>query len=250
MGRTFGGATSDRGNIGSASGLDNMDPMTLLLWTKVTTLTSGRAFYSKGFGSGSNRRLLLLSGTGGNIDFRVIRATTNTQYVTNDTPLASTGTFICIAVVFDSGAGAGQVVHIYTGVQASPVMLTESTYGTATDGSGALTSDAADSALWGNGAATNIAIQGDESFGALATSALNKSACEAWANYANAQITNCQGFWMFGQTGGTTDFDYSGNGNDAGITGTSIATTNMAMGPPYDRRTGGHSRGAFRGMLR
>lgn len=247
MARTFGGATSDRINIGSAAAIDDLTAAAYLMWVNPTTLTANRILFAKTDGVSSNRRLLLLSGTGGNLDFRVIRATTNTQYVTSSTPLSATGSWIGLAIVFDTSAGAGEVVNIYSCPSTTfPVSLTEATYSTATDGSGALTSDAAGSFLWGNGAALNVSIQAGIAYAALFSVAPSKATCETWFNYANGVQTGCQGFYQLGLTGAASEEDFSGNGNTGGVTGTSIIAM-PPFGPPHQRRERG-TRGAFRGM--
>lgn len=147
----FGAATSDRVDFGSPAALDDLNPFTYLLWVFPTTFTAGRRLAAKGAVKSFN-----LSGTGGAMQVVVAR-TANTSYITNTNPL-SLNAWNMVAATFDSAAGAGQIVNIYRGTLAAAP--TECGYGTATDGSGTPTSDAADNFFLGNNSALNVALQG------------------------------------------------------------------------------------------
>jgi len=110
-------ASTHRVNHGSGTSLDDLSAFTWAFWVKVTTLTTLRYICAKG---ATTTKYLRLSGTGGNVDFLVDRATTDAQYITNDTPLSSTGSWKFIAVTYDAAATSS--MHIYVGSLSSALV--------------------------------------------------------------------------------------------------------------------------------
>ena len=123
MALTFGGATSDRINCGNGSTVNNLDPFTVLMWVRPTTLTNGRVIWQKGRLAGFGKQLQL-TGTSGNIQIRVSRAANATplSYSTTDTPLAL-NTWAFVAVTFNSAGTAGLQGQIYAGTLAASATL-------------------------------------------------------------------------------------------------------------------------------
>lgn len=215
MSLRLGGAITDRINIGSGVSIDNLNPMTILAWVYPTTLTTNRTIYFKG-PSGSSRRLLRLADTAGNIQYAVIRASL-TNYVTNSAPLANLDRWYLVAATFDSTAAAGEIVNIYVGTEKA--LASEATYGTATDGSGAVTDDAADDAIWGNVATLDLSWQGLLGYGAVFNLVLPPAEIHRWQG-RSAPRAGCRDFHKFGGVlGAGRQLDESGYGNHGVVTG-------------------------------
>lgn len=172
---TFGANASDRVAL-TNTGLTNLNPITVLLWVNVTTLANSKQFLNCS-DAGNGYLRFALDGASGDVSFLRKRATTSSLYITNSTPLSSAGTWRCIAVTYDSGATP--TTHIYAG--ATPSAIAEATYGTATDGSGAVSNDATGSWIWGNRFATDAALLGKIAFGAIFNAAFSLADIKSWA---------------------------------------------------------------------
>ncbi len=234
MALTFGANLTDRVNIGSAAVIDNLNPFTWFMWLNANTITASRVFACKGL-SGTNQKLCGFSGGSGNVIVQVTRASVSTQYITNTTPLSSTGTWYCLAVTFDSGAAAGQVVNIYTGTLTSP--LTEATYGTATDGSGGVSSDASSNFFWGNRSNFDLPFQGDIAIGMIFNRALSLGELKS-LQWRPRMISGCVDFQILGYNGTGSQPDWSGNGNAGTVTGATQSATHVPLPPPFGMEGG------------
>lgn len=229
MALTFGAATSDRVDCGSGASIDDLNPFTWLFWCYATNNTANRALGSKE--SGSNSKRLRLSGTGGsagNLRVEVVRATTNTDYITNDTPLGTLNTWKCVAITFDSAASAGQIVNIYSGTRS--VVLAESTYGTATDGSGTPSSEAAGSFYIGNRAGLASSFQGRIAVCMIWNRALTLAELIE-QQFRPHKTSGCVMFTRVGYNGTGTQPDWSGNGNAGTVTGATLTPDDVPLGP-------------------
>lgn len=210
MSLIFGGATSDVVSVAAATSINSLATKTVLLWVYVTTITTNKFFWGKNTGN-----FFSLSGTTGNIRVGADRATTDSSYITNTTPIA-VNTWTCIAFTYDNVATPP--IHIYTG---TVLPLIEATYGTATDGSGAVVSDASNAMLWGNRSVIDAAIQGRIAVGMFWNRVLTLG--ELRAQQFNPHMTaGCVDFKIFGFNDVSTQPDYSGNLNVGTVTGATV----------------------------
>ena len=154
MAITFGGATSDRLTLQVQSASNNLNPFTWTFWAFCTTRNSSRVIIAK---NSTSQKMARLNGSTGNVELLVGRATTGADYITSDTPLAA-NTWKYFAFTFDSTAAAGSLIHIYSGSLTSSIV--ESTYGTKTDGSGAVSTDSSQGFVIGNNSGALSAFQG------------------------------------------------------------------------------------------
>lgn len=231
-GLTFGANTTDNVDCGSAAALDDKTSGTWLIWCRPTTLTTGKALCGKDDNAspfGSN--VIRLSGASGDLQTFITRATTSTNYITNTTPLSATGTSACIAAQWDTGAAAGELVNIHKGLVGAT--MAEATYGTATDGSGAQTGDAAATFVIGNRRnGGTAAFQGDIYLLAWYNGVLSAADIEKWRlRPVNIVLgSSCLGAWILGNNGSTgSQADLTGNGNNGTVTGATAASTALAL---------------------
>jgi hypothetical protein len=213
---TLGAATSDRVDNGADAAMDNMDPFTACTILKLNTLTSQRVIWAKGAG---NVKAIRLSGTAGDVQAVVLRAA-NGAYTTNNLPIVA-GVWCFIAFSFNSANAAGSQFKIYSARQTAGVWgpVSVCTYSAAVDGSGALTSDAGSSSLWGNNSLALNAAQGDFAFGNVFASELSLADLQSWLNAPRQNVNNRVGlgFKAFGLYGADAiDFSTGANGTVTG----------------------------------
>jgi len=216
---TFGAATSDRVNHGSAASLDNLAALTAMAWVYPTTLTSSRTIISKYRGSSSIGWRLALSGTGGDISLEWFRTGTDMNYITSDTPLAITNAWYFVAMTADSTVG-----HIYTGTLTTPVV--ESSYGASTAGSGSPDADGARSLFVGNVDATSptLAFQGRIAWAAVWNRVLTREEIQAQQFKPFCKSSDgCVLFTHLGWAGTGTQPDLSGSSNNGTVTGATVS---------------------------
>lgn len=227
MALTFGAASTHRVNHGSNSVIDDLNPLTLIMWVYCTTRTSGRYIFNKGANPAKN---LLLSGGTGNIEWVVDRATTDADYITSDTPLTA-NVWTYIAITFDSAATPSS--RIYTGKRATAAV--ESTYGTSTSGSGSVTSDAANSFIVGNSSGLNAAFQGSIADVRYFNRALTLGECID-QQFNPHMDSGCKLYCVYGFNGTGTQPDWSGNANSGAVTGATLAVVHppVAYFPLHD----------------
>lgn len=210
MSLIFGGATTDVVSVAAHASLNNLATKTVLLWVYVTTLTTNRAYWGKNTGNFFNH-----SGSTGNIRVGADRSSGDSNYITNNTPVAL-NTWTCVAFTYDNAATPP--IHIYTG---TVLPLVEATYGTATDGSGSVVNDSGSAMLWGNRSAIDAAIQGRIAVGMMWNRVLTLG--ELRAQQFNPHMTaGCVDFKIFGFNGVDTQPDYSGNLNAGTVTGATV----------------------------
>jgi hypothetical protein len=156
------------------------------------------------------------------------RATTDTTYATTDTPLATTGAWRFLAFVFNQAGSAGNLASILSGDLATLAAVRTLSK---TDGSGAFSADAAGNLIWGNTTAAVDAIEGDLAHVALFSALLSTADIQSWQRRPRKTVgaNVALDFHRLGNEGGSTDQDYSGNGNTGTVTGTA-----QAAGPPLD----------------
>lgn len=211
----FGAATSDVVDVGSGASLDDLDPFTVLLWCMPTTLTSGRALWSK---MGTGNKFLRFSDAAGNVQLFVTRAVT-TSYITNTAPLGTTNQWALLAASFSSAQVAGQIVKIYKGALGVPAAA--QTFGTATDGSGALTTDNTGNGRWSNMSSLAVSFQGRIAMGAVFGAELSLADVQSWQQRPRVTVgaNAAKAFFRLGNEGVGTQQDYSGNANTGTVTG-------------------------------
>lgn len=219
-----GAVNTDLVDIGGGASITDLDPFTLLWWGNVNTLTNQRVLYRK-FG-GVGLKLWRLSGTTGDVQMFVTRATTSTSYITNNTPLATLNSWVFLAASYSSAASAGQVVNIYKGDLVLPA--TECTYGTATDGSGSTTADATGNGAIGGGIAQTQSIQSTMSRFAICNRELSLNEVRLFQRWMLEWMRERVGYpglvaaHALGANGLGLQSDLTGNKNDGTITGSSI----------------------------
>jgi hypothetical protein len=224
---TLGGATTDKADNGVIAATDNLDPITVLAWVKFNTLTSNRVIWSKG----SNVKVLRLSGTAGDVQAAVVR-TSSSGYITNNAPIV-VGTWCFVAFIFNSAAAAGEIINIYSGRVG--IDATECTYGTVTDGSGTITSEAGVASAWGNNAGTSTnAMQGDIAFGAVFAGALSLADIISWQNKPRQVVSSraAADYKAFGLYGADA-IDFGANSNPT-LSGTLAQAAGPGIQTPID----------------
>ncbi len=187
-------------------GSNNFNPVTVVMWVNMVTINNQRTFWSK-TASGGVRRVVRLSGTGGDVQVLVNR-TVQLSYITNTTPFASTGTWVFLAVNIDTSAAAGQRANVWTGTLTA--LATEATYGTATDGSGTPTSVTADPFWIGNINGASQALQGTVASVRVYASTLTLAQVQSLQFNSIGPLTRL-GHWQLGYSGVGNQPDYSGN---------------------------------------
>lgn len=219
MALRFGAVNSDRVSCGSPAAFDALTQITWLLWVRPTTFAHGDTVMSKRASAAG--KTLGLNGTTGNLQFLADRATTDTSYITNDTPL-TLDEWNRVAVTFDQALTNPNKVHILVGDLRNAAV--ESSYGTANDGSGAYSSDAAADLILGNTSALTDALIGDIAVAALFGSILSVAACNSWFENPRIQVNAsgpALGMWHLGldPAGVGSQPDLTGNGNPGTVTG-------------------------------
>lgn len=214
-------ATSDRIRIGDIALVRSMATLSFAVLLYPTTFTSLRRIFLKAENDGSPGWTCTLNGTAGEVEFFWADTPTGIQYITNDTTLRlNRWQWLCVA----SDPAATPSAHIYVGDFVGGRPFRESTYGTATVGSGSPASDSAELLTIGNdGDATTRSFQGS-----IACVALFKNEVldlgrflEFTRNPRGFHNPKPVGLWRPGwrSGGGTVCFDESGNSLHGTITG-------------------------------
>lgn len=229
MSLVFGAGNTNRVvAVGSAT-LDDIGAFTQLCWCYPTTLNSTRTLICKG---STGFKEIRLSGTTGNLQLTVQRATTSTSFITNSTPLSGLNAWYLVAATFDSAASP--VGHIYTGTLSAEAV--EAAYGTQTGGSGGVTTDATLDLNIGNAVGANLAFNGRIAVAAYIAGALTLGQIIDW-QFRPRVIAGTRGFWIPGYNGATNVPDLSGNGNTGTITGATVAD-HVPLPAPFGRDDG------------
>jgi len=224
MALLLGASTSDVINHGQNTGIDDLDPFTWIGWFNINTFTDGRKIITKD----QNRKVFQISGTDGDMAVVVARATTNAQYVVSGTPL-TLNTPQLIALVYDSGAGANEVINIYTGTLA--VSASEVSYGSIEDGDGATLDDNFLDLHVGNDSGAILALQGDISHFSVFNRAFSLNEVISW-QWRPRVSSGCGLFSIYGFNAAGTQPDWSGSNNPGTVTGATV-TNHVPLGPPF-----------------
>jgi len=228
---TFGGTSTDRVAIGATTIIST--PFTLLAWIYATSLVNVATVFGSrdNVAGGLSVVQFRLSGTTGNIELRVQRVTTASSYITSSTPIG-TNTWTCLAATFDSSANP--VTHIYAGTLASA--LAETTYGTTTNGSGAVTTqDGSNPNFWGartSGSAIGASFNGRIHTCALFGAVLSLADCQSWQKRPRVTVgaNTASRFYRLGNEGTGAQQDYAGSGVSGTVTGAT-----QSDGAPIDQ---------------
>lgn len=215
MSLTFGGATTHTATKTSPTGITALATFSIITWVNPTTLVNGRNLFRSG-GSTAGAIAFQTNGTGGNVAI-IQTGTVNSNYITNDTPLSATGTWICMAVTHQHGTA----IKIYSGNLTTA--LVERTYGTTTLGSGTITADSGTvTCQIGNRVANDQSIVARIGQTQVYNRILSLGELRA-IQFGQRMGTGCVGHWRLGDTGSSTVTDYSGTGNHLTITGAPIS---------------------------
>jgi len=231
-GLKFGAATSDRVTVPNSASMQDVMPVTFLIMASPKTLTANKSFYMKGSAAGSSRKWIRIDASS-NIGV-IVDQTSDTTYGSNSAPLVA-GALNFIAVTID--VTATPEVHIYHGLQSKP--LSEVTYGTATDGSGGVSTDSGTSAQLFNVFATDGAMPGDGYAIQIVSGVVAFEQMLAWQrDGTNPLLPGVRGAWDLGACGQSVVLDKSGNGNHGAITGAVLSAVPVgayAGDPPLVR---------------
>jgi hypothetical protein len=219
--------TTDYVNCASAAGIDNIEPFTFWAWIYLNSLnTDAQLFGKRSGGAGKN---LYLSDALGNLGLYVGRGTGEDEYITNDTPLSAT-TWQFVSCTHNSGASAGQRIHIYTGTLSA--LATERTYGTATDGSSTTPPEAAGNFVLGNeSVGASLSLRGRIAVAGYVSGVLTLAQIQS-LQFMPRRIVNTIGFWQLGFNGTGTQADLSGNGHNGTVSGAVVAD-HVPLAPPF-----------------
>lgn len=220
-------AASDRVAVTSAASIEELDPFTVWGWFYVLGKTSSDRLWSKA--QTANAKEILMSGTSGDLQVVVGRATAFTSFVTNDTPLATNNKWYFIAVTFNSGNAAGEAVQLYVGDLTAS--CAERTYGASTNGTGAVRSDTGNPLYLGNSAALTRSFPGHIGPIGIVNRELTLAECIS-LQWNPRVVVGTVGFWQLGWNGTSSQPDWSGNGNAGTVTG-ATQVAHVPLGPPF-----------------
>ena len=223
---TFGGATSNRVLQGSGSSIDNLNPVTWMLRIFPTVFTADRMILDKAT-SGESGHRVRISGTAGALQVVFDRATTDTLFVTNS--ILRSNFWQDLVVVFDSNEETNEAVQVYYKYSTGS-FLTEATYTTTTNGSGAMQSDAANNLIIGNSGGLTSSFQGQIEWVGIWNRKV-KDLSEAVEQFrvvtASGNVLDVH-YGMHGSSAAGVQEDWSGNANKGGV----IGPVGSLNGPP------------------
>lgn len=207
----FGTATSDRVVIPSAASIDNLDPWTLMVWHRATTITAGRSIVNKGIGTSNNRRLDITVNASGGYRVSVDRSVGDLVYDSTTGNYVAGGPWAFVAATFNSSNAAGAIVNIYGSQNADPAA---NIIGSTGDGSGTFNSDAGVAFTIGNTTTGSpvAAYQGNIAYVALVGAELSLAEIRAWQFHYDAPIRGLLRKYRVGANGTGMVLDESGNG--------------------------------------
>lgn len=217
MSLLFGGAASDRVNVGSGTVLDNVNQGTLIALAYPTGSGNGR-FYQKGVtGQGP-----LFFSYGASLEIARNRATTASDALSlvSNFSAHALNQWNWYAGVWNTG-GANGDQKLYVGTLTTP-FAEPSAYGTQTVGSGAEGDNSAVDAIIGNNSNAALAFPGRIACVIHYNVALTLGQLRA-VQFGDAVLPGRVGYWELGWNGTGTQPDYSGNGNAGTVTGATVA---------------------------
>lgn len=211
--------------VAGSSKINNLRPCTTISWIYLETpLAANTYIYYKGPPTATSEHYLRF--TAPTKTFQIFRdfGTTNaTGRSTGSAYEVTSGEWWCFATILT----AANVPQVFLGKLNQP--MAEPPYHVQTTGVGTLGDDSSTGLYIGTTA--NVATGASQlgrfirmSHGAIFNRALSLSELIQW-QYNPAPLSGCVGFWQMGKTGaGTTNTqpDYSGNGSNAILTGSSL----------------------------
>jgi hypothetical protein len=227
MALTFaGGASTDRVNCGSAASLDDIADLTALVWVFPTTIADDDVLISKYRGAVNAGWTLGTTGTGGALTISRERASVDQNY-TSDTGFLTVNTWNCC--VIQSNTTDGKIFH---GALTSP--LAEVTYASSAAGSGAANTDAARSLFIGNrdAATPNAAFTGDIAVAMVWNRRLTLGELID-QQFRPHKTSGCVLYVHCGFNGTGSQADWSGNANAGTVTGATLSTRGLPLGPYF-----------------
>lgn len=220
MALRFGAVASDEVRVTSNAGITGNATWSFCAWVRPTTLNNGGRIFQKGLNP--NQRILYLNGTGGNIECDFGRGSGGGGlglYLSSGNPLSTTNKWYFVACTGDSGASAGNIIHIYVGDLLT--IVTEVSYTSKQDGTGTVPGDSGADFIIGNNTnhLSSTVWNGD-----IANSMFLPGVVLTVGQFRSLQfqmqpIANTKIFHELGFNGTSTQTDWSGNANNGTVTG-------------------------------
>lgn len=225
MAITLGGASTDKISHGTDASVDNLQAFSMLLWLRCTTTTNSRRLWTKG-----TQKSLAFTGNAGRLQLTITRTSsltyTGASSAAGELP---TTTWQCVATCFD--AAQTPAAHIYIG--GLTTTLTELSYSTQSDGSGAATNDASNPLVVGNITGGSGAFQGDVAL-ALFWGRMLPLAELRSLQFDPRPTSGCLLYSVYGWNGLGTQPDWSGHSQNAGtVTGGAVAPAHVPLAAPF-----------------
>lgn len=229
MALSFGSATTNKVNHGSAAALDNLATGTIVLWIKPVSVGAAfRGWASKGLDSASSGWLLhQRSFAGQTFRFALFRATSDLAIVST---IVLTTDWQCIAATWDIAVSGSCVLY-----RGSLTSLMATCVDTVDVGSGAVVTDAGDNLIVGN-----VDIVDTSSANALIASIAiwNRVLTANEVKQQQFRLTPTSGCQILTHYYGTgLQPDYSGHLNVGTVTG-ATAAAHVPLGPIFGNKTG------------
>jgi hypothetical protein len=215
MALDFTNNATDRVNHGSAAILDDLDPITYLIWCYPTTLTTSIMFDKRTASDRGYRMLYTVSGDelqfqmDRNVGVNPIAIETNGSFLT-------VNTWQFLGAVADSSGAAGDQ-KLFRGTLTSAVTEAGS-YANQTVGSGFVENNASGEQLVGNRRDLDFNYEGHIAWAGIWNVALTDGQIRA-QQFRPYPTSGCVLFCHYGFNGTGTQVDYSGNGNAGTVTG-------------------------------
>lgn len=223
----FSGADNDRVNHGSAAILDDMDPVTYILWFNPDNLTASLNFLYGKFNAAGNARAQMFYRSNGRLAYWRSYASATMQRESDNSFITAT-TWQMVAVV---GNGVTNTDNkIYRGTLTSTVA--EATYAVSNSGTGALLSDAdGDLFIANNTPTSGLSPDGKIGFVMIVKAALTIDQIRA-LQIRPTVVANTVLFSTLGYNAVNAP-DWSGNANNGTVTGATLDTVGLPLPALY-----------------
>ncbi len=215
---------TDKVVVTQAASINDLDPLTILVWTAKTTVASSDRLWNK-HASSTSRNIVRTTSTTA-LKFNIEQVTTNCEYDTSDAIFDTVGKWVFVAFVYDGGATPR--MHIYHG--SLTALAAEASYAAEADGAGARTSDSADLHIGTNRTAEG-GWEGDIAIFQIEGRAMTLAECQNW-QFRPRVLADTRLFLHLGFNGTGTQPDWSGNGNSGAGTAVSVVD-HVPLGPPF-----------------
>ena len=210
---------------GSAPALDDIDPLTLIMWFNPQQVDQlGRRFMRKG---GNLQALIGNQGSNGQVIYERTRATTNTVLLSNGS-VWTTSAWQFLAIV-DAETGGANRAELWRGTLSSPPLLAGMT--TQTIGTGAVTSDAGSNMLIGSRDIANTHSDAHIATVWIYNAALTGAQIGLHWHQPSLILANC--VLKVNYFDQNHIHDLSGGGNQGSVNGTPIDVNHVPLGPAF-----------------